>query len=142
MSFSELSARILSSISLSARILSFGKDFDCGQGSVLSAGNFCLVGKDVRALSKDFESTIRTRALFLERICALSMQGLYCSLSGKDLCSEHARTLLFSELSARILSSISLSSMILIFGKDFDCGQGSVLSARIFCLVGKDVRVL
>ena len=34
------------SVSLSARILNFGKDFDCGQGSVLSAGIFCL-GKDV-----------------------------------------------------------------------------------------------
>ena len=37
------------------------------------------------------------------------------------------------------MCSVSLSATILSFGKDFDCGQGSVLSARIFCLVGKDV---
>ena len=39
--------------------------------------------------------------------------------------------------------SISLSSKILSFGKDFDCGQGSVLSARIcvprICALSKDV---
>ena len=34
------------SISPSARTLSFGKDFDCGQGSALSAKIFCL-GEDV-----------------------------------------------------------------------------------------------
>ena len=33
------------------------------------------------------------------------------------------------------MCSISLSARILSFGKDFHCGQGSVLSARIFCLV-------
>ena len=47
-----------------ARILSFGKDFDCRQGSVLSAMIFCFVVKDVESgqgnvlhlsFSKDFE---------------------------------------------------------------------------------------
>ena len=52
--------------------LSLSKDFDCGQGSVLSARIFCLVGKDVCSEQGYFESTIRTCALFLERICGLS----------------------------------------------------------------------
>ena len=51
------------SVSLSARILSFDKDFDCGQVSVLSAMIFCFVVKDVESgegnvlclsFSKDF----------------------------------------------------------------------------------------
>ena len=53
------------------------KDLCCQQGFSVWWGSMC-------ALSKDFKSTIRTCALFLERICALSKDFVVFLALSKD----------------------------------------------------------